>query len=419
MCLPVALTKHERRWRRFVAALGLLILLACAFRALTKVTDGDFKLHWEFGRRFLAGTFLYANGHEIPYPPFWAMAHAPAALLSLAAAKTVLFPLGVVALWVLLATLRRLALPAVSPFWVAVLALVFASRFVIRDLAELGVNTELVTLTWLAIYLWTGKRDWLAGVSLGMAVALKCTPAIFVGYFLWKRQWRMVATSALAAAAFTLAPIVWQGPASYSHHVQAWATNAWNGFGSSDPSIGVLGPEPVQNMSLRPALARYLVHLPPGHLGRSDHPLFWDGLGLPPHVAGWIIKAVLFGILLTAMWNSRRSIAARDDPEIHWELAGVSIVMLLFSPITWGQHCVALLPACYFISARLLRGPRLARWMIVLLGIYVLFTVLLSRDLLGRDLALLLASYHMETFSILGLFAVVLGCARQRDTVTT
>lgn len=414
------ISAYEKLWRRIVIAAAVLVLLACAGRALYKVDDGDFKLHWESGRRFLAGEFLYANGHNMPYPPFWAMAHAPASVLPLPAAKAVLFPIGIVALVVLLWTLRRLAgtafsLDRTSSFWVAALAILLVGRFAIRDMAELGVNTALVTLTWFGIYFWRQKREWLGGASLGMAIALKCTPVIFLGYFLWKRQWKMVAATGTAAAIFTLAPMVWQGPASYSSHLGTWLGNVWRGVANADPSVGVLGPEPLQNMSLRPALARYLMHLPADHPGRATHQFYIEFLSLPPSLANWIIKIVLLAVLGMFLWWSRRAVVTRDEPRLPWELAAVSILMLLISPITWGQHCVALLPACYFISVLLISRGDLPTWMIGVLTFYIVFVVLLSRDLLGRDLSLLLASYHVETFAILGLLAVTTSC---RDLAT-
>ncbi|MGZ5504259.1 MAG: glycosyltransferase family 87 protein [Chthoniobacterales bacterium] len=417
MQIAPAIATREPLWRRIVIAAAILIVLASAFRAISKPWDGDFKLHWEFGRRFLTGEFLYAGGHDLPYPPFWAMAHAPAAFLSMPIAKAILFPIGIAALAILLGTLRRLAAPAFSldqtrAFWVAAAAIFLSGRFVIRDMAELGVNTALVTLSWLAIYLWTQRRDLLAGTSLGLAIALKCTPVIFVGYFLWKRQWRMVAATCAATAFFTLSPIVWQGPTSYCNHMSIWSMNAWKGFGSVDPSVGVLGPEPPQNMALRPALARYLMHLPAEETSRAAQASYVDFLDMRPATAGWVIRIILIVLLAAFMWWSRKPFVRRDDPRLLWEFAAVSILMLLVSPITWGQHCVALIPPCYFISALIVMRGELPRWMVGLLVVYLVFVPLLSRDLVGRDLALLLGSYHVETFSILGLLAVVLGCPR-------
>ena len=400
---------------------AILIVLACAFRALSKPWDGDFKLHWEFGRRFLSGCSLYEGGHNIPYPPFWAMAHSPAALLPMPTAKAILFPFGVGGLVLLLGILRRLsasafALDRTRSFWVASLALMLAGRFAIRDMAELGVNTLLVTFTWAGIYLWMQRRELLAGLSLGTAIALKCTPLIFLAYFLWKRQWRMVAISGSVALLWTLTPMLWLGPASYATDIKAWTSNAGRGFTSSDPSIGVLGAEPLQNMSLRPALARFLIHLPAGHPGRAPTPYHLEFLSVSPVTAGWVIR--LFILLLLAMiaWWSRRPIIDRAHPHLVWELAAVSIMMLLLSPITWGQHCVAALPASYFVSALVVTRGRLPRWMLALLAFYILFVPLLNRDLIGRQLALLLDSYHLATFALIALMAVIFGCSRLKSS---
>ncbi|HEX8680043.1 MAG TPA: glycosyltransferase family 87 protein [Chthoniobacterales bacterium] len=391
--------------RRVAIAIGVLVVVICAVRAISKPTDGDFKLHWGFGQSFLAGEFLYARGHHLGYPPFWAMAHAPLALLPLPIAKAVLLPLGLAALGALLLILRRLASPSfdLTPpqvFWTAAVALILASRYVIRDIAEVGVNTSLVLLTWLAICLWRNNREVLAATSLGGAIALKCTPMLFAAFFLWKRQWRMAALTAAATACFTLAPVLWQGPISYTEHMRTWLANAWQATASGDPGEVMLGAEPVRNMSLGATLAGYLA-------------------GRPPTLRRAFIKVTLVALVGIVMWWSRRRPTNRDDPRLLWEFSAVGIVMLLVSPITWGQHCVALLPACYFLAALFVshRHPPRSLW--VLVGIYVFLVLALSRDLLGKDLALRVGSYHVETFAMLALLAAVIAGRRLHTARTS
>src|SRR5689334_21788813 len=108
MRLRQVIVRHERLGRRIVVSLGILILLGCAARAILKPYDGDFKVHWETGRRFVAGEFLYAGGHDFPYPPFLGMLFAPAALLPMAIAKAVFYPLAVAALFLLIIIMRDL-----------------------------------------------------------------------------------------------------------------------------------------------------------------------------------------------------------------------------------------------------------------------------------------------------------------------
>ena len=227
-------------------AIGAVIVLVQWISTMLK-PHGDFSRHWEFGQRFVHGEFLYNGGLDIPYPPFFAMAYAPLSLLPLRVAKPILFLFGFGALFVI----RR-----GDRLWVIAGTLLCSARFVLRDFDDGGQNLILIGLTWMAIYLWSRNRDLLAATSLGLAVALKCTPALFIVYFAWKRQWKISGLALLMAGAFTLLPAVWQ-TSSYPVHMRVWTENILRGFSEPDPSVGILGSEQIQNKSLRPVLARY------------------------------------------------------------------------------------------------------------------------------------------------------------------
>ena len=412
------LTKHQNFWRRCFIILATVVLVLYWGRAVHKPADGDFWVHQEFSRRLLTGTFLYADSMHVPYPPFWALFHVPTVFLPLPLAKGVFFPLGITALVGLFVLLQRLVQPHLPPregqlFWIVTLAAFLASRYLLRDLAELGVNTLIVTLSWLAIYLWIKEKDWLAGTSLGLATALKCTPALFIFYFGWKRQWKMALLSLLFAGLLTVAPVFLQGPATYGLHMHTWLNKVWTGLTSKDPSVGTLGPEPLQNMALRPTLGRYLMNLPANHPGRAQHSAYMDFLDLEAHRAGRIANVSLGAIVLVVLWWWRKPVLRRDDPELLWQLAGVSLLILLYSPLTWGQHCVGVLPACYLISALAIVRGGMPRWMWGVIGSWILFTLVLNREIVGKSMHWLLQSYHVETFCIVGLLAVVFGCSRR------
>ncbi len=175
---------------------------------------------------------------------------------------------------------------------------------------------------------------------------------------------------ALAAlAVFTLAPMILMGPRGYDKAASNWVRGVIHGVSDPDPSRGVLGEEKVTNISLRPALARYLMHLPYGHLGRpetSDIPgkthqppsrYYVDFLDLKPATAGLVVNGVMIMMVLAIAWRFRHPPSARDDPAIVWECAAVSLLILLISPITWKQHCVGVLPALYLVSGRMAMDP--------------------------------------------------------------
>ena len=420
----------HRRWKTVVITLGLIAFAVQWVRVGSKEV-GDFKLHWEFGRRLVAGEYLYGEfGTDLPYLPFWALAHAPLTILPTRAAQVVLVPLFLLAFWGLTRTLGQLSnrhwpIDKDRAFWLMALATLMASRFLIRDVLECGVNLLLVTLAWLSFYLWTKKRDVLGGSCLGLAVALKMTPALFIVWFAWKRQWKIVASSLTVTAALMLSPMLIMGWDSFSLVHQVWFQNASRGLANTDPSQGVLGEEPLQNMALRPALGRYLMTLPPGHDARIDHPAYVDFLSLPPGQAAWVIKLTLLALAGGVFWQFRRSASDRNDPRLLWEAAAISVMILLYSPLTWGQHCVGVLPILYLLLRGQLANRSLPKVSGILVAAYVFTVLVLNRTVIGKTGTYLLDSYHLPTYCLLGLLVTALigharvSCpAESQETIT-
>lgn len=402
--------KRRTLFRSLVIGIGGLIVLVQWISTMLK-PHGDFSRHWEFGRRFVQNEFLYSDGLNIPYPPFFAMAYAPFSLLPLPIAKPLFFICGFAALiavlWILdRLTERNIPIRKDARLWIVSAALLLTSRFVIRDFDDGGQNLILLALTWTAIYLWSRDQALPAGVSLGLAVALKCTPALFIAYFAVKRRWKIAGFALLCAGIFTLLPAIWQR-SNFPIHIQTWARTVLRGISETDPSTGILGPEQLQNKSLRPALARYLMQLPDGHPGRFPGPGYIDFLRLSPPLAGRIIKIILIVGLIAIGWSFRTR-QSSDSPMWMWECATVSLMTILYSPISWGQHCVAAIPAVYLTVRNLVSQPRPQRWLLWILGVVGFILIVVNRSIVGRDLSMLLESYHLVTLSMVLLAGISL-----------
>lgn len=420
-------THSGPRWLRGLAVTVVAAVVVVQFARLCVHQKGDYDVHWESGRRLRTGEPLYAptphgdpRGHNYPYPPFWALVHAPLSTIDVHTSQLLVFPLVVAAGAVLICVLKRLTRTHwdTSPeieFWVTMAALLLAGRFLVRDMPECGVNLALVALSWAAVWCWTRRREWFGGGLLGLAISLKCTPALFLAWFVWKRQWKMAAVTISVAFVLTASPALFMGPAAYADAMTTWVGNAWRGVGESDPSMGVLGPEPVQNMSLRPALARYLMQLPEGHAMRVDHPAYVDFLSLSPKWAGVSVKVLMLSLVVAVAWCFRQPVRDRNCPALLWEAATVSLMILLLSPITWGQHCVGVLPVLYLIVRRRAAGMPLPHGTTVAMAVYIVSVLLLNRTMIGRDWTYLLDSYHITTWCLLALTGVSV-CARLRAT---
>ena len=419
------------RFPLFLQGLAALFVLI-EFVAFLVKPHGDFLLHREFGRRLLAHEYLYRGGMHVPYPPFWAVVNAPLSLLPAGAAKSLFLLLGISAVAAILAMLNALSKTSMplDRDWTrttATLALLFTCPFLLRDLDDGGQNLVLLALSLGGIYFWTRGRLIGAGASLGAAVALKCTPALLLLYFAWKREWRMASITLAFALLYSLTPILWQGPAFYALHMRAWETQVVWSLTAPNPSVGILGPEKLQNRALRPALARYLMALPPGHPGRFEGRGYIDFGHLSPPAAARVIKLLMLLLLAGVAWTFRyparpesvRCSAQSGPPSpeesacVLWEGATVLLLMLLVSPITWGQHCVSALPITYLLIRSAIAGKEMPRRTITFLFLIAGLILGTDRLFLGRHFALLLESYHLITLGLLALLIVALAAGKR------
>ncbi len=408
----------EREWRRVAVGLIGLVALLQMSRVVAE-PRGDFHLHWRFGRRVAAGMYPYdKNGLDLPYLPFWAVAHAPLSYLPMHTAQICILPVFVLAAFGLFRVLGRVCerawpVPDRFVFWGAVLTIFLASRFLVRDILECGVNLALVALAWGAVWCWRQRRDVTGGGLLGLAIALKLTPALFLAWFVWKRQWKIASATLLTAAVLFLSPLLFIDRADFIDVHRVWWHHASRGLLAENPVVGVLGQESIQNVSLRPALGRFLVHLPEGHNARFEHPWAFEFLNLSPHTAGWVVRVVLAVLVFSIAWQFRRPVRSRTETVFLWEAAAVSVLILLLSPLTWGQHCVGVIPAVYFLIREAFYHRRCSRSSLAVLGMFSLFILLFNRGLIGKQATYLLDSYYMTTWCVAAVLWLVLRSHRQ------
>jgi alpha-1,2-mannosyltransferase len=404
---PGATRKLPVRFKVVLWGLGAAVLAGALVRVIRGV-NSDFSLHYTFGKRFVEGTIIYAGGLHVPYPPFWAVFWAPWTLLPPQVAQVVAFLVlgigGVTALSGVLLRIGHRILPAADDRHTIalVVALPLAARFILRDLTESGPNLFLWSLVWIGILLSLGGRRAAGGLLVGFAGALKLTPAIFIPYFLLKREWR-TATAALATAAvLSVSPGLLRPSPLFWQEMRLWMVTAWQGVTAEDPSGTILDKPAIGNLSLRPALARFFQRYPAGHPLSVDHPGFVQFLDLSPQGAGWLVRCLMLALIGLVAWRFRRAASdARHPAVLPLELATVSALALLYSPITWKQHCVSLLPALFLVTLCSLQWNRVSRWMWGAALYYLVFALALTRDAVGRPFSTLLESYHVVTWAIL------------------
>ncbi|WP_067052137.1 glycosyltransferase family 87 protein [Streptomyces sp. FXJ1.172] len=320
-------------WPRTARSRLLLVLAAAAavtvFTATVPLLRDFFDLRVYYGT---VHTWVHHGGriydYRVPgtsygftYPPFAALLMLPLALLGRNTAIALSLLVNLAALAVVLGILA-------GPRWRRhgwyrwSLALCLLALFEpLRDTFSFGqVNLVLLALvlgdSWL---LTTGRGRW-AGAGIGLAAAVKLTPALFIGLLLLagRRRAAGVAT-AVAAAATALA--AWADPRATRFY---WTEALWD-----TSRVGRL--DYVSNQSLQGVLAR---------LGESGRPL-------------WATVVLL--TLCVWAWRVRRAVTAGDWTAA-FALTGAAACLV--SPITWVHHLVWLLPS-FVVLVRAGR-PRLA-----------------------------------------------------------
>ena len=116
----------------------------------------------------------------------------------------------------------------------------------------------------------------------------------------------------------------------------------------------------------------------------------------------------MVGLILPLVWGGRHAPQSRNDPAILWEGAVISLLILLYSPVTWKQHCVGVLPALYMMCRVALAGLPVPQPALYMVGAYTFLVVVLNRGVVGQDLTKLLDSYRLKTLAVLLLLAAVL-----------
>jgi alpha-1,2-mannosyltransferase len=295
---------------------------------------------------WLAGGDLYgvlpmtSSGVVLPfiYPPFAALLMVPLTVTGWAVASVAVFAVSLISLAATLyVVLRRLwpsgghcgALAATT----ALVSPCLGLEPVSQTFGFGQINLLLMALV--AVDCLAARSRWPRGALVGLAAAIKLTPAAFVLFFLLRRDYRSAAIAMVSAVVATgVGALVAPGPS-----LRYWA-------GGLAGAGGVSGSPFYTNQTFQAVLTR----------------IGLDGLELK---ACWVVLSV--AVLLLAAPVIRRAPA----PLALVSTAGVA---LLVSPTSWSHHWVWIAPALLVVGVSAWRA-RSPLWGAVTAALVVTFTV--------------------------------------------
>lgn len=342
------MTKSTARLLLAAALVTLGIAGQQQYRAGLKLADplgghiNDFDRWMIMTPRFVHERADYVND-QLPTPPITLVALAPFSSLSRPAAQfawvCLKLPLAALVFALALGIVRRSG-ARLDP---AAVALVVAGWWlpVVVDMQEGQTNFLALVPLMAGLYIVQDEHSWsdaVAGMLIGLAIAVKVTPAIFAVYFLWKRRW-LVAVSAIAAVAFwSLVVPPWMF--GWEQNVR-WLTQ-WTRI-MIVPYVTRGTVAYAMSQSFGSFALRLLSAVP---VFESNH----DGI-VEPHFMNLFAfgTPAVFHLVRGAMaataaaglvWTHRRLDTLRS-PRYLIEIGAVAAFMLWFSERTWVHHYVS------------------------------------------------------------------------------
>jgi hypothetical protein len=251
------------------------------------------------------------------------------------------------------------------PPWAKAVAVILSLRPIMGDLTHNNVNLFVLFLVIGSLFAFQRGRDMGSGVVLGLAIACKVTPALFIPYFLWKRAWKTLAGCGLGLALFLIViPGVLLGMDRNLELLSSWNRQMIEPFVMD----GVVTSE-HNNQSLPGLAFRLATHSPA--FSKFDYDVYryvpqeycnlWS---VDPRIVQWLLKGCMACYAVMVIGTCRTPLARRAGWPLAAEFSLVVLGMLLFSERTWKHHCVTLiLPLTvliyYLAAGRPRRGLRI------------------------------------------------------------
>jgi len=298
-------------------------------------------------------------------------------------------------------------------------AVIFCLHPVLGDLTHGNVNIFIAFLVFAALEAYRREADIAAGLVLGLAIACKVTPALFLPYFAWKRNWRMLAATLVGTLLWlVVVPGMILGQQRNGTLLESWFETMVKPFAVD----GKITSEHA-NQSIPGAVVRLLTDLPSvidhdeddvEDQAKAFHNV--TDIGMP--AAQWLIRLCQLGFVVLVVRYCRTPNDVRAGPRVAAEFALILLGMLLFSERTWKHHGVVLMLP-FVVNESMLFGERttkrLAWFLLALLA--ATFALIVGPTLMdkkGQDLAL---TYGSHTLVFLAQLAGIVAVLRLQESL--
>ncbi|MGI6870870.1 glycosyltransferase family 87 protein [Amycolatopsis sp. 3B14] len=286
---------------------------------------------WWDGRDMYGTLPEVANGAELPfvYPPFAALLLSPLAMLPWDASVVTLYILNGLSMFVTVYLVARAVRPQLGrDGGVAVASVVLPLTVFLEPVSQtFGFGqVSIIMMALVTIDCLAGRTVWPRGFGIGLAAALKLTPAAFVLFFLIRRDYRSAVTSAITFGIATVIGFV----ADFGGSIHYWFQGGLSGGGVSGTAFAT-------NQAIEAVIVR-------------------TGLTGAAEKAVWIVLVLgLLALVANAMRRAEPALALMAN-------AGLA---LLVSPTSWSHYYVWVVPALVVVLGVTVRRTLERSWLAV------------------------------------------------------
>lgn len=376
---------------RWLFILLLLITFPIALnRAIQQAGGTDFPAFYWSAKHILVNGERHDNSEFLRYLPSADVPWVVLAVLPLPAAAVVYYVFACWSWMGLLSTTGRYLLANSSPALRRQTMLLVGLLVIPVALDGFAVGAFHVFMVWMMV---AGLcrvaqgQTWRGGLLLGLAVWVKLLPALGVAYLVWKRKWQpaLVALAAVLVADIILSVVGYGPQDAWNHHVTWWRDEGSGALERQLTNPNAVNEDRITNQSIAVVLRHMLTKFGQDFNEARNAVCMAD---LSANQLRWVYFAVSGVLGLAGLYYCRR--AWYDTSPTQWsaEIALMLLGTLWFSPVVWGYHPTAVVPAMAIVLSKGPDHPRLARtsallWLITL----ALFAVPLARVLGHATLA--------------------------------
>ena len=342
------MTKFSARLLIVAALVTVGVAIQQQYRVHLKLQDPDGGHINDFDRwMIMAPKFVHERADyvndQLPTPPISLLALAPFSSLSRPDAQfawvCLKLPLAGLVFAMLLGIVRRSG----AQLNASAMALVVAGWWlpVVLDMQEGQTNFLALVPLVAGVYLAQEESvgwDAVAGLLVGLAIAVKVTPAVFAVYFLWKRRW-VVASSAVAGVAIwsLTVPAVAFGWDQNLRWLDQWARIMIVPYVTRG-TVAYAMSQSFGSFALR-FLSAVPVFESNHHGVNLGH--YMNLFGLAPSAVFQVVRGIMIAVALGGLYWTRRPLDTLRCPRYLLEIGAVAAFMLWFSERTWVHHYVS------------------------------------------------------------------------------